>query len=61
MKYRKETQVRMQGAVGSKVVVLLLLASIKLVFGLAPIFIARGFQKKQKNVGMKTSIGERKP
>jgi len=57
VKYRKETQVSMQGAVGTKVVVLLLLASIKLVFGLAPIFIARGFQKKQKNVGMKTIIG----
>jgi len=42
---------------GSKVVVLLILGAVKLVFGLAPLIIARNFQTKRKNDGLKNIVG----
>jgi len=42
---------------GSKVVVLLILGAVKLVFGLAPLIIARSFQTKRKNDGLKNIVG----
>ena len=48
----------MQAVTGSKVVVLLILGAVKLVFGLAPLIIARNFQTKRKNDGLKNIVGK---
>jgi len=47
----------MQAVTGSKVVVLLMIGAVKLVFGLAPLVIARSFQIKGKNDGLKNIVG----
>ena len=48
----------MQALTGSKVAVLLMLGAVKLVFGLAPLVIARSFGSKRNNDGLKNVVGK---